>query len=85
VDVDVLDPAFAPGTGTPEAGGLATRELLELLSGLAGLDVVGCDVVEVCPAYDVADITGVAAATIAYGLINLIAISQRDRGASRAE
>jgi agmatinase len=54
VDIDVLDPAFAPGTGTPEAGGLTSRELLAILRGLAGtgLDVVGADVVEVSPPYD---------------------------------
>ena len=56
VDVDVLDPAFAPGTGTPEPGGLTSRELLAILRGLAGLglDVVAADVVEVSPPYDVA-------------------------------
>ncbi|MDD6790949.1 MAG: agmatinase, partial [Thermobifida fusca] len=52
VDIDVLDPAHAPGTGTPEAGGLTSRELLELLRGLASCNLVGADVVEVSPAYD---------------------------------
>ena len=51
-DVDSLDPAFAPGTGTPEAGGLSTREAMELVRGCAGLDIVGGDVVEVAPQYD---------------------------------
>ncbi|MFX8637130.1 arginase family protein, partial [Acinetobacter baumannii] len=51
-DVDCLDPAFAPGTGTPEVGGLSTREALAILRGLVGLDIVGGDVVEVAPQYD---------------------------------
>ncbi len=72
-DVDVLDPAHAPGTGTPEAGGLSSRELLELLRGLDGLHVIGGDVVEVAPAYDHAEITSIAAAHIAYEYISLLA------------
>jgi agmatinase len=82
VDIDVLDPAHAPGTGTPEAGGMTSRELLEILRGLRGLNVVGADVVEVSPAYDHAQITGVAAAHVAYDLISLIAIA---RAANRDE
>lgn len=66
VDVDVLDPSHAPGTGTPEAGGLSSRELLVLLRALSDLEVVGADIVEVAPAYDHAEITGIAAAHIAY-------------------
>ena len=81
VDIDVLDPAHAPGTGTPEAGGLTSRELLEILRGLRGLDLVGADVVEVAPAYDHAELTGVAASHVAYDLITLMA----DRRAARAE
>lgn len=73
VDVDVLDPAHAPGTGTPEAGGMTSRELLEILRGLRGLDLVGADVVEVAPAYDHADITAVAASHVAYDLVGLLA------------
>jgi agmatinase len=73
VDIDVLDPATAPGTGTPEAGGLTSRELLGILRGLAGVDVVGADVVEVAPAYDHAEITAVAAAHVAYELLALFA------------
>lgn len=72
IDIDVLDPAFAPGTGTPEAGGLSSAELLEMLRGLTGLDVVGADVVEVAPAYDHAEITAIAAAHVAYELIGLL-------------
>jgi agmatinase len=77
VDVDVLDPAFAPGTGTPEAGGLTSRELLALLAGLAELDVrvVGADVVEVSPPYDPSGITAVAAANAAYELLGVMARS----------
>ena len=66
VDIDVLDPAFAPGTGTPEAGGLSSRELLSIIRGCAGAHVVAADVVEVAPAYDHAEITAVAAANLAY-------------------
>jgi len=69
VDIDVLDPAFAPGTGTPEAGGLTSRELLQILRSLAQTNIVGADVVEVAPAYDHAEITGMAAASVAYELI----------------
>jgi agmatinase len=74
IDIDVLDPAHAPGTGTPEAGGLTSRELLEILRGLAGTHLVGADVVEVAPAYDHADITAVAAAHVAYDLVSLLAL-----------
>jgi agmatinase len=75
VDIDVLDPAFAPGTGTPEAGGLTSRELLNTLRGLVGIDVVGCDIVEVAPAYDHAEITGIAAAHVAYELLSVMALN----------
>jgi agmatinase len=73
LDIDVLDPAFAPGTGTPEAGGLTSRELLSVLRGLTGLHLVGADVVEVAPAYDHAEITSIAAATVVYDLLTLLA------------
>jgi agmatinase len=73
VDIDVLDPAHAPGTGTPEAGGLTSRELLALLRGLDGLSIVGGDVVEVSPAYDHAEITAIAAAHVLYDLVTLMA------------
>jgi agmatinase len=74
VDVDVLDPAHAPGTGTPEAGGLTSRELLQVLRGLAGLPLVSADVVEVAPAYDHAEITAIAAAHVVYELLGLFAL-----------
>ena len=73
VDIDVLDPAFAPGTGTPEAGGLTSRELLAVLRGLAGLHLVGADVVEVAPAYDHAEMTGIAASHVVYELLSVLA------------
>ena len=73
IDVDVLDPAHAPGTGTPEPGGLTSREMQMLLRGLDGLTVVGADVVEVCPAYDHAELTSLAAANLAYELLALLA------------
>ena len=72
-DIDCLDPAFAPGTGTPVAGGLSSREALAILKGLGGLDFVGGDVVEVAPAYDHADITAIAAATVAQHYLGLLA------------
>jgi agmatinase len=74
VDIDVLDPAHAPGTGTPEAGGLTSRELLSLVRGLAPARIVGADVVEVSPAYDHAEITAVAAAHVIYELLTAMAL-----------
>lgn len=73
VDIDVLDPAHAPGTGTPEAGGMTSRELLEIIRGMRGMNLVGADVVEVAPAYDHAEITGIAASHVAYDLVTLLA------------
>ncbi len=73
IDIDVLDPAHAPGTGTPEAGGITSREILEILRGFRGLNIIGADVVEVAPVYDHAEITGVAASHIAYDLVSLLA------------
>jgi agmatinase len=73
VDIDVLDPAHAPGTGTPEAGGLSSRELLAALRAFARLNLVGADIVEVAPAYDHAQITGIAAAHVGYELLSSLA------------
>ncbi|HFC04552.1 MAG TPA: agmatinase [Rhizobiales bacterium] len=73
-DIDGLDPAFAPGTGTPVIGGLATWQALEILRGLGSLNLVGMDVVEVSPAYDHAEITAIAAATIAHDWLCLLAV-----------
>ncbi|WP_033291594.1 agmatinase [Amycolatopsis jejuensis] len=78
VDIDVLDPAHAPGTGTPEAGGMTSRELLEILRGLRGLNLVGADVVELAPAYDHAEITAVAASHVAYDLVSLLALGKSE-------
>ena len=72
-DIDALDPAFAPGTGTPEVGGLATWQARTILRRLAGLHFAGMDVVEVSPPYDFAEITALAAATIAWDYIGLLA------------
>ncbi|HTY72211.1 MAG TPA: agmatinase [Actinomycetes bacterium] len=73
VDIDVLDPAHAPGTGTPEPGGLTSRELQMILRGMAGMRLVGADVVEVAPAYDHAELTTIAAANVVYELLGLLA------------
>jgi agmatinase len=80
VDIDVLDPAFAPGTGTPEMGGFTSRELLALLRGLPGGQIVAADVVEVSPAYDHAEITALAAATVAYETMSLMAVAMEAAG-----
>ena len=71
IDIDVLDPAFAPGTGTPEVAGMTTREIVNVIRGLSGLNLISADVVEVSPAYDHAEVTSLAAATIIYELTNL--------------
>ncbi len=81
IDIDVLDPAHAPGTGTPEAGGLTSRELLNTLRGLTGLNVVGADIVEVSPPYDHAEITGIAASHVAYELLSVLAGNKTGKSA----
>ncbi|RKS93476.1 agmatinase [Microbacterium sp. AG790] len=78
VDIDVLDPAHAPGTGTPEAGGLTSRELLGLLRALGTHRIVGADVVEVSPPYDHAQVTAVAASHVAYEIISAMARSRKE-------
>jgi agmatinase len=80
VDIDVLDPGFAPGTGTPEAGGLTSRELLAMLRALGDLDLVSADIVEVAPAYDHAEITGIAAAHVGYELLSVMAKGRQRHG-----
>lgn len=77
VDIDVLDPAHAPGTGTPEPGGLTSRELQFILRGLDGLNLAGADVVEVSPPYDHAELTALAAANVAYEILSLLARGAR--------
>jgi agmatinase len=79
IDIDVLDPAFAPGTGTPEMGGLTSRELLALVRALPPDQIVAADLVEVSPPYDHAEITSLAAATLGYEITSLMA---RSTGAS---
>lgn len=75
-DVDSLDPAFAPGTGTPEAGGLTTREAMELVRGCAGLNIVGGDVVEIAPQYDATTNTAQAAAQMLFEILAVIEIAR---------
>ena len=70
-DIDCLDPAYAPGTGTPVVGGLTTAQVLAIIRGLGDLNFIGADVVEVAPVYDHAQITAIAAATIAYDYLVL--------------
>ena len=81
-DIDCLDPAFAPGTGTPVVGGLSSAQALEIVRGLGALNFVGADVVEVAPAYDVSEITAIAAATVAHDFLCLLA---EQKGAVRNE
>ena len=78
-DIDCLDPAFAPGTGTPVAGGLSSAQALMAMAGLGSVNFVGGDVVEVSPPYDHADITAIAAATVAQHYIGLLAAKRRAR------
>ncbi|MDB5510045.1 MAG: agmatinase [Hyphomicrobiales bacterium] len=78
-DIDALDPAFAPGTGTPVAGGLNTAEALNCLWQIADLDFIGMDVVEVCPPFDHSEITAIAAATVAQRYIQIKALKLRER------
>ncbi|KAB1641939.1 arginase family protein [Gulosibacter chungangensis] len=75
VDIDVLDPAHAPGTGTPEAGGLSSRELLRLLREFSKLNLIGADLVEVAPPYDHAQLTGIAAAHVIFEIISAMAVT----------
>ena len=77
IDIDVLDPAFAPGTGTPEIAGMTTREMVNVIRGLSGMNLISADVVEVSPAYDHAEVTSLAAATIVYELTNLFAKNKK--------
>jgi agmatinase len=79
-DIDMVDPAYAPGTGTPEAGGPSSYEALEIVRGLRGIDFVGFDVVEVIPAYDPAGQTATLAANIAFEMVSLAAIRRLESG-----
>lgn len=76
LDIDSVDPAFAPGTGTPEVAGLTSREIVDLVRGLVGLPLVGFDVVEVAPAYDSAEITALLAANLVYEFLLILAAAR---------
>lgn len=79
MDIDGLDPAYAPGTGTPEIGGLTTPQALEIIRGCAGLDIVGCDLVEVAPAYDTTGTTALVAANLVYEMLCVLpGVERRD-------
>jgi agmatinase len=81
VDIDVIDPGMAPGTGTPEPGGMLTRELLRAVRQVvAAVELVGMDVVEVAPAYDVAEVTAAAAHRSVLEVLSALAARRRDRG-----
>ncbi len=75
-DIDAVDPAFAPGTGTPEVGGFTSHDALQLLRGLKGLDLIGFDLVEVSPPYDHGDITAILAANLVFEFLSLIALKK---------
>lgn len=75
-DIDCLDPSYAPGTGTPVCGGLSSYQAIEILRGLAGINVIGMDVVEVAPAYDVGEITALAASHLAMEMLYLYAVTK---------
>ena len=78
-DIDALDPVYAPGTGTPEVGGFTTHEAQRMLRGLRGLDLVGADVMEVAPPFDVAGVTALAGATMMFELLCVLAEATASR------
>lgn len=79
-DVDGVDPAFAPGTGTPEIGGFTSQQMMALLHRLKGLNIIGADIVEVAPAYDPTGITALLAARVGYELLGLLALNRKGVG-----
>jgi agmatinase/guanidinopropionase len=81
LDIDAVDPAYAPGTGTPEVGGFTSHQMLQLVRGLAGLNVIGADLVEVCPPFDHANITSILAANLVFELLSVMAL-KKQRGQS---
>jgi agmatinase len=81
IDIDVADPAYAPGTGTPEVGGMTSRQLITLVRGLAGLDLVGMDLVEVAPPFDHGEITSLLAANLVYEFLSVLAKGSAATGA----
>jgi len=78
LDIDAVDPAFAPGTGTPEVGGLSSFQMLQLVRGLRGLNLVGFDLVEVSPPYDHSEITAILAANLVFEFLSLLALLKRN-------
>ena len=72
-DIDCLDPSYAPGTGTPVCGGLSTHQAMSIIRGLSGINLIGMDLVEVSPAYDVGEITALAGAHVAMEMIGVFA------------
>jgi len=80
LDIDAADPAFAPGTGTPEVGGFTSDQLLSLVRGLVGLEIVGFDLVEVAPPYDPSGITAILAANLVFEMLSLLALRRRGAG-----
>ena len=76
LDIDCLDPAFAPGTGTPVVGGLSTTQVLPMIQSLGDLNLIGMEIVEVAPSYDNAEITSLAAATLGYNYLCLLALKK---------
>lgn len=83
-DVDGLDPSFAPGTGTPEVGGLTPREVQALLQGLAGIDIIGGDVVEIAPQYDATTNTAHVGTQILFEILALMTVNENWRGQAGA-
>ena len=77
LDIDAVDPAFAPGTGTPEVGGFTSHQMLRLLRGLVGLNLIGADLVEVCPAYDSGQTTSILAANLVFEILSVMAVYQQ--------
>jgi agmatinase/guanidinopropionase len=77
LDIDAVDPAFAPGTGTPEVGGFTSHQMLELIRGLVGLNLVGADLVEVSPPYDHSQITAILAANLVFELLSVMAARKK--------
>jgi agmatinase len=82
-DIDFVDPAYAPGTGTPEVGGFTGAQCLQLVRGLVGVNFIGFDLVEVMPSYDPAGVTSLLAANLVHEFISLIALQRRTGEASR--
>ncbi|MEZ4514294.1 MAG: agmatinase [Chloroflexota bacterium] len=76
LDIDAIDPAYAPGTGTPEVGGFTSYQMLQLVRGLRGLNTVGFDLVEVSPAYDHGDVTSILAANLVFEFLSLLALQR---------